>query len=243
MEQEGYDMKSNITIKPYESLGNYDFGWLNARYHFSFGHYYDPKRMGFGALRVVNDDIVAPNTGFDTHPHKDMEIITFVRSGAITHRDSTGNEGRTEAGDVQVMSAGTGIEHSEKNAEDVATTLFQIWIMPREKGVAPRWDARQFPKKPVNDALPLLVSGRESDKDKGALFIHADASVYGGRLEKGTTITQNLDALGYMLISEGSVEIDGQFAERGDAAQIEGAKTVTIKALEDSELVLIDVAA
>jgi quercetin 2,3-dioxygenase len=234
---------SNITVKPYETLGNYDFGWLNARYHFSFGHYYDPKRMGFGALRVINDDIVAPNTGFDTHPHRDMEIITFVRSGAITHRDSTGNEGRTEAGDVQVMSAGTGIEHSEKNAEDVPTTLFQIWIMPREKGVAPRWDARQFPKVPVNDALPLLVSGRAEDDGKNALYIHADASIYGGRLAGGTEITQSLKDLGYLLVSEGAVELDGKPLKKGDAAQITEANAVQIKATEDAELILIDVAA
>jgi quercetin 2,3-dioxygenase len=232
-----------ITVIPFKDLGAADYGWLNAHYHFSFGEYHDPARMGFGALRVINDDIVAPNTGFDTHPHKDMEIITYVRAGAITHKDSTGNEGRTEAGDVQVMSAGTGILHSEKNAEDVPTNLYQIWIIPREKGVKPRWDARTFPKTPVNDSLPLLVSGNEKDAAHGALFIHADAAIYGGRLAKGTSITQPLQALGYVLVSEGRVTIDGQTLSKGDGAKIKDLKSLTITAQDDAELVLIDVAA
>ena len=124
-----------IKVYPYEKLGNHDFGWLNARYHFSFARYYNPERTGFGKLLVINDDIVHAHSGFDTHPHADMEIITYVRAGAITHRDSTGNEGRTAAGDVQVMSAGTGIAHSEHNEEDEDTRLYQIWIAPREKGM------------------------------------------------------------------------------------------------------------
>jgi redox-sensitive bicupin YhaK (pirin superfamily) len=235
--------KPQIIVKPYESLGQADYGWLQARYHFSFGQYHDPSRMGFGALRVVNDDIVRGGTGFDTHPHRDMEIITYVRSGAITHRDDKGNQGRTEAGDVQVMSAGSGIAHSEHNEEDENTALYQIWIYPREKGVKPRWDAQTFPKAPVNDSLPLLVSGRAEDDGKGALLIHAYASVHGGRLTKGTTITQPVRDLGYLLVSEGSVEIDGQSLRRGDGAQISGADSVTIKALEDAELLLIDVPA
>ena len=234
---------SQITIKPYETLGQADYGWLEARYHFSFGEYRDPARMGFGALRVVNDDIVRGGAGFDTHPHRDMEIITYVRSGAITHRDDKGNKGRTAAGDVQVMSAGTGIAHSEHNHEKDSTTLYQIWIYPREKGVTPRWDARAFPKAPVNDSLPLLVSGRKEDKAKDALMINADASLHGGRLTKGTTITQSVRDLGYLLVAEGQIEIDGQKMKRGDGAEITNAKTVTIKALEDAELLLIDVPA
>lgn len=233
-----------ITVIPYAALGHNDYGWLNARYHFSFGEYHNPARMGFGALRVVNDDIIGPNTGFDTHPHKDMEIITYVRSGAITHRDNMGNEGKTEAGDVQVMSAGTGIRHSEKNAENIPTTLYQIWIIPREKGVTPGWDARQFPKEPITSgALPILVSGHPEDAGKDVMHIHADASISGGRLTMGTTITQPLRNLGYLLISEGTVEVNGTPMNHGDGAEITGADTVTIRALTDAELVLIDVPA
>jgi redox-sensitive bicupin YhaK (pirin superfamily) len=232
-----------ITITPYDKLGNTDYGWLNAHYHFSFGEYHNPARMGFGALRVINDDIIGPNTGFDTHPHKDMEIITYVRSGAITHKDSTGNEGRTEAGDVQVMSAGTGIFHSERNAESVPTTLYQIWIIPRERGVQPRWDAKAFPKAPVNDQLSLLVSGRAEDENSDALMIHADAAIYGGRLAAGTSIKQPLKELGYLLVSEGTITLDGQTLNKGDGAQIKDLKSLMITATSEAEIVLIDVAA
>lgn len=228
------------TIK-YQDLGHRDYGWLNARYHFSFGDHRDPNRMGFGALRVINDDVVKAGHGFDTHPHRDMEIITYVRSGAITHRDSMGHEGRTEAGDVQVMSAGTGVFHSEHNHETIDTTLYQIWIIPRERNVAPRWDAMQFPKDFAENALPLLVSGRAADADKNALMIHQDAAIYGGRMKAGTSITHPITAQAYVLVSEGRVSIDGETLTKGDGAEITGAKSVTLKALEDCELVVIDV--
>ena len=127
-----------VELRPFEKLGKFRIDWLNASQHFSFGHYYDPSRMGVGPLRVWNDDEIQPHTGFDPHPHRDMEIITYVRRGAITHQDSLGNEGRTEAGDVQVMSAGTGIRHAEYNREDEPTQIFQIWIEPAEKGLPPR---------------------------------------------------------------------------------------------------------
>jgi redox-sensitive bicupin YhaK (pirin superfamily) len=142
-----------IKIYPYDSLGHADHGWLNARHHFSFASYQNPDRMKFGLLRVINDDIIAANSGFATHPHQNMEIITYVRSGAITHKDSKGNEGRTGAGDIQVMSAGSGIEHSEYNLENEETNLYQIWIIPNKLGVKPRWDAKEFPKDPVKNSL------------------------------------------------------------------------------------------
>ena len=148
-----------IDIRPFSSLGAFRNDWLNAKHHFSFGHYRDPKRMGFGALRVWNDDEVQPGTGFDPHPHQNMEIITFVRQGAITHKDSLGNEGATRAGDVQVMHAGTGITHAEYNFEDKATRLFQIWIVPDEMGVKPGWGAKEFPRA-TGDGLQVLASGR-----------------------------------------------------------------------------------
>src|SRR5205085_2674868 len=156
-----------IELRPFANLGGADHGWLKAKHHFSFGSHYDPNNMGHGSLRVWNDDEIAPNTGFDAHPHRDMEIITYVRSGAITHRDSLGNEGRTEAGDVQVMHAGTGIVHAEHNRENQPTTLFQIWIQPNRRGVTPGWAARQFPKN--GNGLSVLASGRPDDQEAGAL--------------------------------------------------------------------------
>ncbi len=234
---------SMIHIYPYEKLGQADYGWLKARYHFSFGDYHNPGRMGFGALRVINDDIVRGGNGFDTHPHKNMEIITYVRSGAITHKDSMGNEGRTAAGDVQVMSAGTGVLHSEHNKESSDTSLYQIWIIPREKNVQPRWDSALFPKEPANDALPLLVSGRKEDEGKGALFIHADAALYGGRLKKGASISQKLQGNGYLLVSEGAVTIEGKTLKKGDGAEITDTDSITVTAPgEEAEIILIDVA-
>lgn len=232
-----------INIYPYEELGRHQYGWLDARYHFSFGEYNNPRRMHFGMLRVINDDIVKAGAGFDTHPHKDMEIITYVRKGAISHRDSMGHEGRTAAGDVQVMSAGTGIAHAEFNREDEDTNLYQIWIYPRAKGLAPRWEARQFPKTPVaaNDSLPVLVSGYAEDIGAGALAINQDAAIYGGRLSAGTQVSQPLRHGAYLLVSEGTIELDGRSLKRGDGAEITDMKTVAIKALDDAEIVLIDV--
>lgn len=230
-----------IKIYPYEKLGHHEFGWLDARYHFSFANYHNPERMGFGTLRVINDDIVKAGKGFDTHPHQDMEIITYVRQGAITHRDSMNNEGRTEAGDVQVMSAGTGVEHSEYNNENEDTNLFQIWIYPKVKGVTPSWDSREFPKEPVNDQLPLLVSGRAEDADKDALYINQDAAIYGGRLENGTAIKQDIKAQAYLLVSEGHVKVEGNEMKRGDGAEITDLKNIAIEALDDAEIVIIDV--
>jgi len=162
-----------IELRPFNTLGAANHGWLDARHHFSFANYHDPARVHWGALRVWNDDKIAAGTGFPTHPHSDMEIITYVRTGAITHRDSMGNEGRTEAGDVQVMSAGTGVRHSEYNLEDGETTLFQIWIRPDRAGEAPSWGQREFPLSGRAGSWVIVASG-EPDKDH-ALPIRADA--------------------------------------------------------------------
>ncbi len=232
-----------ITVYPYANLGTADFGWLKARYHFSFSRYLNPERMGFGALRVINDDRVAAGTGFSPHPHKDMEIITYVRTGAISHEDNMKNAGRTGAGDVQVMSAGTGITHSEQNREGVATTLYQIWIEPDKEGVQPRWDAKAFPKTPVQGALELLVSGRKEDEGKGALFIHQDAAIWGGRLNAGTRIAQPIKHQAYILVPQGSVSLNGTKVSQGDGAEITGMKEITLAADADAEVLVIDVPA
>ncbi|MCD8570489.1 MAG: pirin family protein [Alphaproteobacteria bacterium] len=232
-----------INVYPVETLGRANYGWLNAKYHFSFADYRNGRRVNFGKLRVINDDTVKAGSGFDMHKHEDMEIITFVRKGAITHKDSRGNEGRTEAGNVQVMSAGTGIYHSEFNMESEDTTLFQIWIYPREKGVEPRWDAAKFSDRMAGETLPLLVSGRKEDEGKGALYIHQDASIVGGRVKAGQTVTQPIIDQAYMLISDGEIEILGEQLRKGDGLEITDQKSVTFKALQDSEIIMIDVPA
>lgn len=221
---------------PYSELGHANHGWLDARHHFSFGNYHNPSRMGFGVLRVINDDIIKAGNGFATHPHQDMEIITYVRSGAITHKDSKGNEGRTEAGDVQVMSAGTGIYHSEQNLENEDTTLYQIWITPNRRGVEPRWDSHEFPAATSN-VLSLLVSGDGA----APLQIHQDAFIYAGSLVAGAQLEQAIKHQAYVLVSSGSVEIDGQLLEKGDGLEVEDRAEISIKAVSESDVLIIDV--
>ena len=230
-----------ITHYPYATLGHVDHGWLNATHHFSFGSYWNEQRTGFGALRVINDDRVQSGKGFATHAHDNMEIITYVRRGAITHKDSMGNEGRTKAGDVQVMSAGSGIRHSEYNHEKEDTTLYQIWIMPNEHNVTPRWKAQAFPAAPVQGTLPVLVSGQAQHAGGKALFIHQDAAIYGGRLTKGTTITQPIKHQAYLLASQGSFTLGNITMKQGDGAEFTDTKTLAIHALEDCEILVIDV--
>lgn len=232
-----------ITVYPYENLGHVHHGWLEARHHFSFARYWNPERTDFGTLRVINDDRVEAGKGFGTHPHDNMEIITYVREGSITHKDSMGNVGRTGAGDVQVMSAGTGVFHSEYNLESKDTRLFQIWIEPNERNVKPRWEAKAFPKTPVKDALPVLVSGRKEDADKNPLFIHQDAAIYGGRLEKGTKIAQPVKHQAYVLASLGSFTLNGKKLSQGDGAEVTGESNLEIIADTDSEILVIDVPA
>ncbi len=225
-----------IEIRKYNELGHAEFGWLDARHHFSFGSYYDPQRMGFGNLRVINDDTIAAGRGFELHPHKDMEIITYVREGAITHKDNQGNEGRTEAGNVQVMSAGTGIYHSEHNLESQTTRLYQIWIEPNRLKVEPRWDMTQMPLS-NNGGFELLVDG----SGDAPLFIHADAEIYVANASAGSKLEHALKRNAYALISQGRVEIDGTELSQGDAAQTSGQASLEINALEQSEILLIEV--
>ncbi|MFV1920120.1 pirin family protein [Sphingomonas sp. MJ1 (PH-R8)] len=229
-----------IDKRSFEGLGHADHGWLNARHHFSFANYHDPKRMGWGAIRVWNDDEIAPNSGFPPHPHRDMEIITFVRSGAITHQDSMGNTGRTAAGDVQVMSAGTGVRHAEYNLEPETTRIFQIWIEPRLKGGAPSWGAKPFPRDDRSGRFVPLASGYAEDVE--ALRIRADARVLGATLKAGETLTHEVGAgrHAYLVPATGAVEIDGVRFDARDGAAIDGGATVSITALEDAEIVLVD---
>ena len=231
-----------IEVRPFESLGAANHGWLDAHHHFSFAGYNDPSRVHWGALRVWNDDTIAPKSGFPTHPHADMEIITYVRKGAITHQDSLGNVGRTEAGDVQVMSAGSGIAHSEYNLEDEPTTLFQIWILPDRRGGTPSWGARPFPKSDRSGRFVTLASGFESDAD--ALPIRTGARVLGVTLKAGETAEYALGAErhGYLVPAAGKVEVNGVSLKARDGAAIEKVETLRVTALEDAEIVLVDAA-
>ena len=231
-----------IDLRPFDTLGGANHGWLDAKHHFSFAGYHDPARVHWGNLRVWNDDTIAPRTGFPLHPHNDMEIITYVREGAITHQDSLGNSGRTEAGDVQVMSAGTGIAHAEYNREDVTTKIFQIWIQPTSRGEKPSWGARPFPKGERAGQFVVLASGYENDGD--ALRIRTDGRVVAATLKAGESADYPLgkDRRGYLVPATGAVEIDGVRVNARDGAAIADQDVLRVTALEDSELVLVDVA-
>ena len=229
-----------IDIRPFASLGHADHGWLNARHHFSFADYHAPERMGWGALRVWNDDEIAARSGFPPHPHRDMEIITYVRQGAITHQDSLGTQGRTEAGDVQVMSAGTGVRHAEYNLEDEMTTLFQIWVQTDRPGAQPSWGAKQFPKTDRAGSFVTLASGFAEDDD--ALSINAAARVLGATLKAGETAELELDPNRhvYLVALGGAVEVNGRRAEPRDGIAVSGEEKLSIRAIGEAEIVLVD---
>jgi len=231
-----------IDVRPFNTLGAANHGWLDARHHFSFADYYDPKRMAWGNLRVWNDDAIAPKSGFPPHPHSDMEIITYVREGAITHQDSLGNKGRTEAGDVQVMSAGSGITHAEYNLEDETTRLFQIWIVPSKRGGDPSWGARPFPKGDRSGRFVTLASGFAEDGE--ALPIRTEARVVGATLKAGETAEYALGAErhAYLVPATGRIEINGVAANARDGVAITDTETLNVTALEDTELVMVDAA-
>ncbi|MCF7808933.1 MAG: pirin family protein [Candidatus Marinimicrobia bacterium] len=230
-----------IKVIPFESLGHAKHGWLNARHHFSFARYYDPERMGYPPLVVWNDDEIKPKTGFGKHPHDNMEIITYVRQGAITHQDSMGNVGRTEAGDVQAMSAGTGVFHSEHNEEEEETVLFQIWIQSADKNVEPRWEARAFPKQ-SNDVLVPLVSGRDMHKDLDTLMIYQDAAIFAGTISAGKSYVHPLEPGRHMYLvpSKGEVSVNGEKVNARDGVYIQEETELRITATADAEIVLAD---
>lgn len=226
-----------ITIYPFHSLGSANEGWLNTHYHFSFANYYNPKRMGFGNLRVINDDTIQSGTGFPTHPHQNMEIITYVTQGAITHKDSQGNSGKTKAGDVQVMTAGSGIAHSEFNLELIDTKLFQIWIKPREHNLKPDWKTHQFPNKQVENSLTLLVSG----DGNAPLTINQDAKIFAGTLGRDKAISHQLQGNAYLVVTQGQLLINDIELNQGDGAEITETDTITLQAFVESRVLLIEI--
>ena len=229
-----------IEIRKFDTLGHADHGWLDARHHFSFAGYHDPDRMGWGALRVWNDDAIAAQSGFPPHPHRDMEIITYVRTGAISHRDSMGNSGRTAAGDVQVMSAGTGVTHSEFNLEEEETTLFQIWIVPDRPGGNPGWGQRAFPKADRSGRFVTVASGIAGDDD--ALPIRADARVAAATVAAGERLTYDLGAgrHAYLVAARGRIRVNGEAAAPRDGIAIRDVAAIEVEAIDDAELVLVD---
>ena len=229
-----------IEKRSYASLGQFQNSWLNARHHFSFSSYRDPARDQWGTIRVWNDDEIEPGQGFAPHSHNDMEIITYVREGAITHKDSLGNEGRTEAGDVQVMSAGNGITHAEMNLESERTKLFQIWITPETTGLAPSWGAAKFPKADRAGQFVTLASGFPEDSD--ALPIRQKARILGASLKAGETLHYELGAgrYAYLVSALGVMSVNNVELYERDAAAIKDEGQLTVTAITDAELVLVD---
>ena len=226
--------------RSWTDLGGGDFGWLKAKHHFAFAGHGNPAHGPLGSLIVWNDDEIAPGTGFPLHAHSDMEIITYVRKGSVAHKDNLGNVGRVEAGDVQVMSAGTGIRHAEFNPGAEPLKLYQIWIRPRQTGGKPRWETRQFPKAEQSGRLVVLASGFQ--EDQGALPIRADTRVFGAVLAVGDTIVHSLAAgrQAYLALAAGAATVNGGGLVRGDGIAIVDEAEVRIAALQPTELVLVD---
>ncbi len=228
-----------LELRPFDRLGHFDGGWLDAHYHFSFADYVDPERMGAGALRVWNDDAIQPGTGFPLHGHRDMEIVTYVRDGVLSHTDSLGNSGRTEAGQVQVMSAGTGIRHAEINDGPGLVRLFQIWIRPDRAGLAPRWETHPFPRR--HGILEVLASGL--DEDAGVPAIRQDARVLAATLDGGGSVAYApRHRQAYLVAARGRVTVNGQpVAERSGLLASDEAR-LDVVATEEAEIVVVDVA-
>ena len=230
-----------LQLRPKATLDGGDYGWLKARHHFIVSADGNPTNRPLGALVVWNDDEIAPGTGFDRHPHADMEIISYIKQGAITHEDSVGNIGCIVAGDVQVMSAGTGISHSERNLGEVPLKLFQIWLLPRQRGGAPRWDSRRFPKADRAGRLVVLASGDPEDED--ALRIGADARVSGATLLAGRSITyaSGRHSRAYLVPARGAVRVNGYRVAVGDGIAAIDEPELVIRAEEDAEFILVAV--
>lgn len=229
-----------IDIRKFEGLSHRNIGWLDTRRHFNIRDPQDPTHLGWGRILVWNDESIAPKSGFPAHPHSDMEIITVVRSGALTHRDSMGNQGQTEAGQVQVMSAGTGVAHAEFNLEDEKTDLFQIWILPDRTGGEPNWDLREFPRGEHAGRWEILASG-DPERD-GGVPIYSDARLLAATLSAGESVTYDTTPSRhqYLVITGGRVRVNGQEANPRDGIAITGEDTITVEAIEDCELVMVD---
>jgi len=231
-----------MTIQKATERGSADYGWLKPNYYFSFSNYHDPSKVRFGLLRVLNDDFIAGAGAFPTHPHDNMEIVTIPFTGALKHKDSTGGEGLIKAGDVQIMSAGSGVQHSESNASATdPVTLFQVWIFPKERNIKPRYDQRSFNVEERTNQWQYVVSPIDAD---GGLWINQDARFAMTKLEAGKTLTYENAFKGngvYLVVINGSVVVDGKILNKRDAAGIVGVDIFSITASEDAELLAIEV--
>jgi redox-sensitive bicupin YhaK (pirin superfamily) len=230
-----------ITVRHAAERGTANLGWLDSRHTFSFGQYYDPNHMGFGPLRVINEDRVRPGAGFETHGHRDMEIISYVLEGALEHKDSIGNGSVIRPGDMQVMSAGTGTRHSEFNPSKSEPVHFlQIWVLPDRQGLAPRYDQKTFPASEKRGRLRLIGS---PDGRDGSIVIHQDADIYDALLSSGDAVTNNLKTghKSWVQVVRGAVEVNGKAADAGDGVAIEDEAVVTVMShADDSEVLVFD---
>jgi redox-sensitive bicupin YhaK (pirin superfamily) len=229
----------NITVRKAEERGKADHGWLQSRFTFSFADYHDPQHMGFGPLRVMNDDLIQAGMGFGMHPHRDMEIISYVTEGALKHEDSMGNSSVIKPGDIQRMTAGTGVRHSEFNPTDQTTRLIQVWIEPRQKGLDPGYDQATFSPDAKRDKLCLLVSG---DGRGQSLSMNQDASLYASQLSKGATVTHTLSPghQGWGQVAVGQLQLNEIQLERGDGAAVEEPGELRFTGVEEAEILLFD---
>jgi len=230
-----------IAIRPAEERGQAKLGWLDSRHSFSFGHYYDPKHMGFGPLRVINEDRVTPGAGFDTHGHRDMEIISYVLEGALEHKDSIGTGSVIRPGDVQRMSAGTGVRHSEFNhSADAPVHFLQIWLLPEREGLAPSYEQKNFPPTEKQGKLRLVVS---PDGRDGSLTIHQDALIYAAVLDEGDKLSYSLNSgrKAWVQIVRGSLDLNGEWLRTGDGAAVDDVASLSLAAhSDDTEFLLFD---
>lgn len=229
-----------LSLRRSQDRGHAEHGWLESYHSFSFADYYDPEYMGYSALRVINEDRVVPAAGFPTHPHRDMEIVTYMLDGALVHRDSMGNGSVIRPGEVQRMSAGTGVTHSEYNASDTEQAHFlQIWILPQERGLTPSYEQKQFPEQERRDSLRLVAS---ADGAEGSVTVHQDVRLYAGLLKAGSTLRQPLTAgrHGYLHVARGAVSVNTQPLTAGDAAMIEQEAELVLSATHDAEVLFFD---
>ncbi len=233
-------MKS--VIRKSEERGTANFGWLDSKHSFSFGGYYDPRHMGFGPLRVINEDRVAPGGGFPTHPHRDMEIISYVVEGGLAHRDSTGTSSVIRPGDVQRMSAGTGVRHSEYNASETDPVHFlQIWIIPEREGLKPGYEQKTFTAEEKRGGLRLVGS---RDGRDGSVTIHQDVDLYATLLEPGESVAHRMSAgrLAWVQVVDGGLTVNGQALRAGDGVSISGAGEIRLDAQAPTEALVFDMA-
>jgi redox-sensitive bicupin YhaK (pirin superfamily) len=232
-----------LTVRKSQDRGHADHGWLNSFHSFSFAGYHDPRHMGFGNLRVINEDRIAPGTGFGTHGHRDMEIISYVLSGELAHKDSMGNVQGIPPGDVQRMSAGTGVMHSEFNHAARQTTHFlQIWILPDQQGIAPSYEQKTFATAEKRGALRLVAS---PDGARGSVTVHADAALYAGLLDGQEAVTRPLNPARktYVHLVRGALRVNGQALAAGDAALLENESSLALTDGQDAEVLVFDLAA